>query len=144
MTENQQQIRPETVDEQLKKLFDRTAKLNDRVSALLAPEWGSEVGIIPADHPLYVGEKPDAGEGEQGAPVDWQAIVQRRERELKQVGEARHRAETAIERVREVCDQLRRASVLADGEPHTDRERGVIQAVTRVLAALAEPKEAAE
>jgi hypothetical protein len=30
---------------------------------------------------------------EQAAPVDWQAVVQRRERELKQVGEARHQAE---------------------------------------------------
>jgi len=40
-----------------------------------------------------------------------------------------------------VCDQLRRASVLADGEPHTNRERGVIQAITRVLAALDKPQE---
>lgn len=48
-------------------------------------------------------------------------------------------AEAAIARVREVCDQLRRASVLADGEPHTARERGVVQAITRVLAALDQP-----
>lgn len=41
-----------------------------------------------------------------------------------------------IARVREVCDRLRAASVLADGQPHTDRERGVIQAVDRVTAAL--------
>ena len=45
-------------------------------------------------------------------------------------------AQQEVKRVREVCDHLRRVSVLADGEPHTDRERGVIQAVTRVLAAL--------
>jgi hypothetical protein len=49
------------------------------------------------------------------------------------------RAKTTLARVRDVCDQLRRASVLADGEPHTDRERGVIQAITRVLAALDQP-----
>lgn len=45
-------------------------------------------------------------------------------------------AEAAIERVRDACDRLRRASVLADGQPHTDRERGVIQAITRILTAL--------
>ncbi|MGW1015621.1 hypothetical protein [Streptomyces niveus] len=33
---------------------------------------------------------------EQGAPVDWRAIVQQRERELKAVGEARHQAETRL------------------------------------------------
>ncbi|MEV5236443.1 hypothetical protein [Streptomyces pseudogriseolus] len=40
------------------------------------------------------------------------------------------------DRVRAVCDQLLRSSVLADGQPHTDRERGVVQAVTRILAAV--------
>ncbi|MEU3683735.1 hypothetical protein AB0E99_22745 [Streptomyces sp. NPDC030592] len=30
---------------------------------------------------------------EQGAPIDWQAIAEQRERELKAVGEARHKAE---------------------------------------------------
>ncbi|MER5694902.1 hypothetical protein ACWDBO_31330 [Streptomyces mirabilis] len=94
MTENQQQTREQTPEEQFRMLFDRTAKLNDAVSALLAPRWGSENGIIPSDHPLYVGEEA-AGE-EQAAPVDWQAIVRDRERELKKVGEARHRAETAV------------------------------------------------
>ncbi|WP_432136800.1 hypothetical protein [Streptomyces sp. bgisy154] len=53
-----QQTRPATADEQFRKLFDRTAKLADQVSALLAPDWGSEVGIIPTGHPLYVGERP--------------------------------------------------------------------------------------
>ncbi|MEU6279764.1 hypothetical protein [Streptomyces sp. NPDC047028] len=38
-------------------------------------------------------------EPEQGAPVDWQAIAKQRERELKTVGNARHRAEAAIMRV---------------------------------------------
>ncbi|MEV5163878.1 hypothetical protein AB0K66_04520 [Streptomyces werraensis] len=41
-----------------------------------------------------------------------------------------------IARVRETCEQLHRACVLADGHPRTDRERGVLQAVTRVSAAL--------
>ncbi|MEU0818896.1 hypothetical protein [Streptomyces mirabilis] len=65
MTENQQQTREQTPDEQFRMLFDRTAKLNDAVSALLAPKWGSENGIIPSDHPLYLGEEarttPDNG-----------------------------------------------------------------------------------
>lgn len=93
---NSQQTRPETADEQFKMLFARTAKLNDAVSALLAPAWGSEAGIIPTGHPLYVGDKPPAQQEEQGAPVDWQDIAKRRERELKTVGEARHRAENAV------------------------------------------------
>lgn len=104
MSENQQQIRPQTTDEQLKELFSRTAKLNDAMSALLDPRWGANVGILPKAHPLYpktleplpstFGHK--ASEQEQTAPVDWQDIAKRRERELKQVGEARRRAETAI------------------------------------------------
>jgi hypothetical protein len=48
-------------------------------------------------------------------------------------------AEAAIARVRAECDRLHRASVLADDEPHTDRERGIVQAITRIRAALAEP-----
>lgn len=60
---------------------------------------------------------------------------------VRDVAKAKHQAadgpaEVAIARVRAVCDQLHRASVLADGQPHTDRERGVIQAVSRVVAAL--------
>lgn len=93
MSENQQQTRNTTPEEDIRVLFSRTAKLNDAISALLAPEWGSEMGIIPPGHPLYVGEKPTAAEGEQAAPVDWQAITKQREKELKAVGEARHRAE---------------------------------------------------
>ncbi len=88
-----QQTRPTTPEEDIKELYSRTAKLNDIASALLAPAWGSATGIIPADHPLYVAEKPPAAQQEQAAPVNWQAITRRRERELKTVGEARHRAE---------------------------------------------------
>jgi hypothetical protein len=45
----------------------------------------------------------------------------------------------ALTRVRIACDQLRRAAVLADGQPHTDRERGILQAVDRITRALDEP-----
>lgn len=55
--QTQQQIRKSTPEEDIRELYSRVAKLNDIASALLAPEWGSEVGIIPSDHPLYVGEK---------------------------------------------------------------------------------------
>jgi hypothetical protein len=48
-------------------------------------------------------------------------------------------AEAAIARTRAACDQLRRASTLADGQPHTDRERGILQAVDRITRALDEP-----
>jgi hypothetical protein len=56
--QTQQQVRKSTPEEDIRELFSRVAKLNDIASALLAPAWGSEVGIIPVDHPLYVGEKP--------------------------------------------------------------------------------------
>lgn len=54
----QQQTRKPTTEEDIRELFSRTAKLNDAVSALLAPGWGSEMGIIPADHPLHPTRQP--------------------------------------------------------------------------------------
>jgi hypothetical protein len=57
MTDSQQ-TRKSTPEEDIRELYHRTAKLNDIASALLAPAWGSEAGIIPVGHPLYVGEKP--------------------------------------------------------------------------------------
>jgi len=47
------QTRPLTVEEQLKKLFERTAKLNDALSALIAPDWGAQAGLLPETHPLH-------------------------------------------------------------------------------------------
>lgn len=94
--ETQQQTRNTTPEEDIRELYSRTAKLNDAISALLSPAWGSEAGIIPTDHPLYVGEEPLATQEEQGTPVDWPAIVRQRERELKKVGEARHQAEELL------------------------------------------------
>lgn len=87
---NSEQTRPATPEEDISILYKRVARLNDKVSALLDPQWGTKHRILPAGHPLRV--EPDAKE--QGAPTDWQAIAQQRERELKTVGEARHRAET--------------------------------------------------
>jgi len=105
MTDSQQN-RPLTADEQFRMLFDRTAKLNDIASALLDPNWGANAGIIPEGHPLYpetleplpgsIAKKPrllDRSGGEQAAPVDWQAIVKRHERELKTVGEQKQAVE---------------------------------------------------
>ncbi len=42
---------------------------------------------------------------ESNIPVDWEAIVRQRERELKRVGEARHRAEAKLDRIEALCDQ---------------------------------------
>ncbi len=106
MSTNSQKDRDMTPAENFRELYKRTAELNDKVSALLAPAWGSELGIIPSDHPLYQGEKPPAAQEEQAAPVDWQAITRLRERELKTVGEARHRAEAALARVHHVADLI--------------------------------------
>ncbi|MFB8772128.1 hypothetical protein [Streptomyces broussonetiae] len=101
---NSQQTRPATPEEDIKALYGRVAKLNDAVSALLAPGWGSEAGIIPPGHPLHVSEQSAAAQ-EQGAPVDWKAVAERRERELKTVGEARHRAEKRAEAASRVGTQ---------------------------------------
>ncbi|MFH9823045.1 hypothetical protein [Streptomyces bobili] len=57
MTTNSQKTREMTPEENFRELYKRFAQLNDKVSALLAPAWGSEMGIIPASHPLYQGEK---------------------------------------------------------------------------------------
>lgn len=101
---NSEQTRPATPDEDISILYKRVARLNDKVSALLDPQWGTKHHILPEGHPLRV--ETDAKE--QGAPVDWQAIAQQRERELKTVGEARHRAETERD-----CAYRERAQLLA-------------------------------
>lgn len=53
-------------------------------------------------------------------------------------------AEAKVARVQETCGRLQRASVLADGQPHTDREHGVVQAVDRIRTALTAPTGPAE
>jgi len=96
-----QQTRQKTPEENFRELYKRTAELNDKVSALLSPAWGSEMGILPTEHPLYQGEKPSSAQEEQGAPVDWQAIVERRERDLKKVDMARYLAEQERDEARQ-------------------------------------------
>jgi len=124
---NSQQTRPLTADEQFRMLFDRTAKLNDAVSALLNPNWGANVGIIPEGHPLYpevleplpssiVKPPPTVAEEEQAAPVDWQAIAQRRERQLKTVGEQKYAAEQRAEAAAHVGTQYLAAAEQAEAE----------------------------
>ncbi|KAB1146793.1 hypothetical protein F7R91_14530 [Streptomyces luteolifulvus] len=113
----QQQKRPATPEEDIEVLYGRVAKLNDAVSALLNPNWGASMGILPEEHPLYpaaleplpsrVAKPFDPAQEEQGAPVDWQAIAKQRERELKKIGEARHLAEAAVARVRKVIAERR-------------------------------------
>lgn len=60
-----QQSRPLTADEQFKMLFERTAKLSDRVSALMSPEWGARTGLLPRVHPLH----PDAHRGAEPTEI---------------------------------------------------------------------------
>jgi hypothetical protein len=62
-------------------------------------------------HVLWADTQGDAPENgnEQAAPVDWKAVVQRRERELKQVGEARHRAEGSVRRAYALADRWQAA-----------------------------------
>jgi chromosome segregation ATPase len=70
---------------------------------------------------------------------EWQWRAGDAERRVRVQRERADRAEAAVDRVRAECDQLHRASVLADDQPHTDRERGIVQAITRIHAALDEP-----
>lgn len=100
-TTEEQVLKP-TLGEDVTELFSRVAKLNDQMAAVLAPEWGARMGILPEGHPLHP-EPPEADpeEQEQAASADWEAVARRRERELKQVGEARHRAEEELRRYTE-------------------------------------------
>lgn len=63
---------------------------------------------------------------EQGAPTDWQAVVVRRERELKAVGAARHDAEQRVTNALDVIHEWQR-----NGAPN--------DYLTRVHRALAPP-----
>lgn len=56
------QTRDMTPDEKFRALFARTAKINDAVSALLSPEWGARMGIIPEGHPLHPGTQAPAAD----------------------------------------------------------------------------------
>ena len=67
--------------------------------------WAGEqiIAALDAEQP----EESPPGQ-ESAVPVDWEAIVRQRERELKHEGEARHQAETAVQRVQAYalwCDQ---------------------------------------
>lgn len=55
---------------------------------------------------------------------------------LQALRRQRDTAETLLHAVRGACDQLHAAAVLADGQPHTDRERGIVDAVARIRQAL--------
>ena len=74
---------------------------------------------------------------EQGAPVDWQAIAEQRERELKKVGEARRRAEMAIARVRLIKKAPGRSPFNLHANAQDD---GWDQALEAVHAALGAPE----
>lgn len=82
-------------------------------------------------------ETPLQDSAEQGAPVDWQAVAQRREHELKTVGEARRRAEMAIARVR----LIKKAPGRSPFNPQANaQDDGWDQAIGAVHAALAAPE----
>ncbi|WP_318202933.1 hypothetical protein [Streptomyces sp. SCL15-4] len=61
--------------------------------------------------------------GEQPAPVDWEAIAQQRERELRDVGEARHTAEQERDGAyRERAHLVALLAALTDGAVITDAQ----------------------
>ncbi|MCL6733320.1 hypothetical protein [Streptomyces neyagawaensis] len=74
---------------------------------------------------------------DQDAPVDWQAIAEQRERELRTVGEARRRAEMAIARVRLIKKAPSRSPYNLHANAQDD---GWDQALDAVHGALAAPE----
>ena len=153
--QTEQQNRPPTPEEDIRDLYSRVAKLNDAMSALLDPEWGAQAGILPDLHPLHPARQAMplqalAGDQEQAAPVDWEAVVKRRERELKQVGEARHRAEQQRDRYAAlVRDFVDTDSCRSDHHGHCQTHGWTTinpscphYRARQALAALDQPKEA--
>lgn len=100
-----------TAGEQLVELFRRTSRLSDRVAALLDPQWGASVGLLPEGHPLH----PGSSQAEQAADINWRAIARRRETELKTEGEYRNKAEAALARVRALAERWRYTGDRKDG-----------------------------
>lgn len=139
-------------DDPMHTLTDLQHRLTTTVCAELRPE----LDALAALRQVARGYCPRCGRGDAAPTVDdWEqqkGRADRAEAELRHYTEAEsadaaagsyaHRAEhaeAAIIRVRNACDQLRRAAVLADGQPHTDRERGILQAVDRITRALDQP-----
>lgn len=64
------------------------------------PELLTEEQLGRAENAEAPDEKSAVDQQEQAAPVDWEAVARRRERELKLVGEARQLAEAEVDRLR--------------------------------------------
>jgi hypothetical protein len=116
------------------------------------PEWefhtvfGTRTGtdgcaLFPGDAgPVVVRRRVTYGDWEPVHPDRWAAEPETDARTAATpAGPA-----PATDRVRAVCDQLHRAAVLADGQPHTDRDRGIVHAVTRIRATLDDPARGAQ
>ncbi|MFJ7049019.1 hypothetical protein ACIQVC_37275 [Streptomyces sp. NPDC101112] len=95
-------------------------------------EWDRRLVELRAA--LSPSDQPDQ---EQDAPVDWQAIAEQRERELKTVGEARRRAEMAIARVLLIKKAPSRSPYNLAANAQDD---GWDQALEAVHTALATPE----
>ncbi|MEV4672701.1 hypothetical protein AB0K34_13685 [Actinomadura sp. NPDC049382] len=104
-----------------------------RVRALCwrGPGPANEYQIWTVDVLAALDAEQEAPGAERAAPIDWEAIVRQRERELKQVGEARHQAEAAVRRVKHVLawktllagPQAEKAVRVADVEAALDAEQ---------------------
>ncbi|WP_405960582.1 hypothetical protein OG235_24620 [Streptomyces sp. NBC_00024] len=112
---------------------EKYAHIGQHAARLYAEARGQvETPPTPAD-----AATPLQGSEEQGAPVDWQAIAQQRERELKTEGEARRRAEMAIARVRLIKKAPSRSAFNLQANAVDD---GWDQALDAVHAALGTPE----
>lgn len=105
MTDTEDRSPLDKLDVQQKTIRDHTLNLHvigEQLSQIESWFWGHLADVREAARQQIGGPLPDdvtaavEPDQEQAAPVDWQAIARQRERELKKVGEARHRAETAV------------------------------------------------
>lgn len=89
---------------------------------------------------LLAAVQPEHGE-EQAAPVDWEATVRQGERELKRVGEARHQAEAAVQRVRDLAEAAKRDTAQLFARQFGGAPFPATLRADDVLAALDQPEE---
>ncbi|MFJ2717443.1 hypothetical protein [Streptomyces sp. NPDC087437] len=105
-----------------------------RVRALL-PEAPVDDYLAAGIRPAHLRSALDGTslpDQEQGMPVDWQAIAQQRERELKTIGEQKHAAEQRAESAARVGTQH-----MADSERYQAERNGAYRERAHLLAWLA-------
>jgi hypothetical protein len=141
----QQKQRADTAEKQRDEQAAEVERLADWVRAVSKRAKTAEADRDRWHDELAVNEKDRVAAIQRADRADEAARLALEQRQ--QMAAERHtwqergdRAEAALTRARDACDQLRRAAVLADGQPHTDRERGIVHAIDRIHTALDTPE----